>query len=79
MPLTKEAFSRAIEQVKDKWTDIDAIIAPIVILNELFSDVKFIETWWFIPGETEKELSALELALKEAKAVGATKVRIQFL
>jgi hypothetical protein len=79
MQLTKEEFSRTIEQVKENWTEIDAIIAPIVRLNELFLDVQFTETWWFIPEESEKELSALELALKEAKVAGAAKARIQFL
>ncbi len=79
MQIPKEEFLSIIRQVKTKWSDVDIIYDIVKSLNLLLSKNSFPPTWFYIPGETEKELKALENALLKAKHIGAKKIRIQFI
>ena len=77
LQMPEENFKKAVRQVSEKWTDIEAVIRSIEALLPLLAGVTE-ETYWYKPEDTIPGFQDLLTTLTLLSQRDARRIRIKF-
>jgi hypothetical protein len=78
MPLTEQDFKHTLNQVAERWADIEQVRTTTDGLREALRAAQLEETWWYHPVWTLRDLDALTQTFRVAAERYAKRVRIRF-
>ena|SRR5258706_2157821 len=78
MPLTEQDFKRMLNQVAERWGDIEQLRTTTDVLLGALRAAQLEETWWYHPVWTLRDLDALTHTFRLAAERYARRARIRF-